>query len=103
MQKGVCRVGDQITGVCNASVHNGSRNFVGTWTTGSSVVSSEGLGVVRVGDLGITDCGHTIRAIQGSSIVTADGIGVVRVGDQVEVIEGGYGTTTTGSGLITSE
>jgi hypothetical protein len=53
--------------------------------------------MIRVGDHGVTDCGHHITAIEGSFICTADGIGIHRVGDAVVVDEGGDGITVTGA------
>lgn len=98
----LCRIGDSITGTCNASATGHPRTFMGTWTTGSTTVFADGIGVVRVGDTGITDCSHPIVANTGSAISTADGLAIVRVGDAVSLPLGGSGNTTTGSSVIDS-
>lgn len=98
---GVCRIGDSVTGTCRAAVVGHPRTFTGTWSTGSSVVQANGIGVVRVGDTGITDCGHTIQATVGSSAMTADGLPVHRVGDAVIIVQGGSGVSSTGSPTVT--
>lgn len=66
-------------------------------------MTCDGVGVARVGDTGVTDCGHTIQIVEGSSIATALGIGLARVGDAVVVLEGGSGVITTGSGAGVTE
>jgi uncharacterized Zn-binding protein involved in type VI secretion len=94
---GVCRVGDLVTGRCEANDNGHPRDFTGTWITGSEDVQSDGLGVVRVGDTGITDCNHHFVAIEGNEAISANGFNVVTIGDVVHVIEGGVGVTITGS------
>lgn len=97
MSSGICRIGDSCTGTCTA--HRYPRSFTGTWTTGSTSVKIGGVGVVRVGDTGVTDCGHHIVAVGGSSGIIANGIGLHRIGDSVLVLEGGSGVTTSGSNV----
>lgn len=99
----VARNGDMVRGICRAPEHHTPVEFVGTFNEGSGVVSADEAGVVRVGDQGVTDCGHHFVAIAGSGIADADGIGIVRVGDPIEVIEGGEGTVITGSAVVDSE
>jgi uncharacterized Zn-binding protein involved in type VI secretion len=94
----ICRTNDIVVGRCEASAVGHPRDFVGTWTSGSNDVLSNHLSVVRVGDFGTTDCGHTLQATVGSDTVTVNNIPVVRIGDVVMVVEGGVGVTTTGSG-----
>lgn len=101
MPNPVCRVGDQVIGTCFA--HENPVAFVGVWAGGSNVVTADGLGVVRVGDTGTTNCGHTIMATSGSAPVTADGIPVVRVGDTVIVTQGGTGIIVAGSTFVVSD
>jgi len=96
----VARIGDEVTGICNGTGHTAGRAFIGIWVTGSSTVFADGIGVVRVDDTGTTDCGHNIKATGGSSKGDANGLSLHRVGDAVTVIEGGTGTTTTGSSTI---
>jgi uncharacterized Zn-binding protein involved in type VI secretion len=97
MASPVCRVGDCVTGVCEASAPNHPHDFVGVWTTGSDKVIADGIGVIRIGDIGVTDCDHTFIAVEGSEVSNEDGVGIVRVGDIVLVIEGGVGVCITGS------
>jgi uncharacterized Zn-binding protein involved in type VI secretion len=92
------QIGDLAQGICNA--HPAPVHFTASFATGSETVSCDGIGLVRVGDTGPTDCGHTIIAIAGSEIIKADGIELVRVGDPVAVVEGGDGVIITGCGLI---
>ena len=98
--KAICRVGDQVTGTCNA--HTTPRTFIGTWVTGSSIGTVDGLGIIREGDTGITDCNHHFVATEGSSIFKENGIAIHRVGDAVIVTEGGEGVSITGSGTSMS-
>lgn len=89
-------------GVCEASAPGHPRDFVGAWATGSDTVTADGLGVVRVGDIGHTDCDHTFIAVEGSDTCQADGLGLHRVNDVVQVLEGGVGVSVTGSDTIVS-
>lgn len=99
MESPVARLNDTVTGTCNGGGHS-SRTFTGHWVTCSSTVKANELGVVRLGDTGTTDCGHTFVASTASLNVTADGIHVHRVGDEVIVLEGGNGHTVTGSPTV---
>lgn len=102
MTKGVCRVGDSVTGTCRAPAGGHPRAFTGTWTSGSGTVTADGIGVIRQNDQGVTDCGHVFKADGGSGVYTADGLNVQRVGDAVTVILGGEGVSSTGSGVVTT-
>ena len=93
----VCRVGDVVVGVCEGPGSDHPRDFTGVWCTGSDTAILDGQGVVRVGDTGTTDCGHTFQAVTGSEVGTADGQPVHRVGDLAYVLEGGVGVSVTGS------
>ena len=99
--RAIARIGDQATGTCLA--HTSPRQFTATITTGSDIVTCDGIGVARVGDTGTTDCGHTIQITEGSTLTTVLGIGVARVGDAVIVVEGGSGVITTGSAVGSTE
>jgi hypothetical protein len=103
--KPICRVGDHCTGTCTANAPNHPRTFLGTWTQGSDIVTADGIGIIRVGDTGVTDCNppHHIRAETGSGAGSTEGAAFHRVGDQVIVIEGGTGVSSTGSPTSTSE
>ena len=100
MTQSIARVGDSAEGICRA--HEYPRYFTGIITEGSSRCTADGLGLARVRDSGVTDCGHTFVIIQGSSTSTADGIGLARTGDPVQVIQGGEGVITGGSSVCTT-
>lgn len=97
---GICRVGDSIIGTCNADAPGHPRTFIGTWITGSSKISSDGINVIRVGDTGMTDCNHTIVAIGGSIDCSGEGVSLQRIDDPVIIVEGGYGTSVSGSSKL---
>lgn len=101
MARSVARTGDTVTGLCRGSGHVVNRPFTGTWGAGSSVVKANNIGVIRVGDTGTTDCGHTFTATGGSSVATADGRQIHGVGNSVTTEGGGTGSTTTGSPTVT--
>lgn len=97
----VCRIGDVSVGVCPG--HDYPIPFSGVWGSGSGICTADGIGIVRVGDVGSASCGHSIIAVSGSGVVTADGISVVRVGDAVITSGGGSGTCSSGSNFVTAE
>lgn len=97
----LARVGDMCTGICTA--HPTPRPFTAVLATGSPTVKADGSPVTRVGDIGYTDCGHTVQIVTGSGRVKANGVPVARVGDIVVVIEGGDGVIITGSPTTKSE
>lgn len=99
----IAREGDVVTGVCNGPGHVANRPFTGVWLAGSGAVNSNSLSTIRVGDTGLTDCGHTFTAITGSDTVTADGMAVHRLGDSVLTVGGGSGVTVSASSDITAD
>ena len=101
--QGIARVNDIVQGTCRASAPNHPRQFTGVWMTGSDTCQADNIGIVRVGDVGVTDCNHHFVAITGSDVATADNIAVHRVGDMVNVQEGGEGTTITGSDTVQTD
>jgi hypothetical protein len=101
MAEPVTRVGDIVNGYCDGPGHEVHRFFTGWWTIGSGTCSVDGLSIIRVGDHGITDCGHHFHATTGSGLGSADGMAIHRVNDEVIVDEGGYGWSVTGSGTTT--
>lgn len=103
MGSAVCRVGDIVQGTCRASVSGHPREFTGVWLTGSDTCTADGLGVVRVGDIGVTDCDHHFSAVSGSDVGIADGVGIHRVGDAVSIAEGGEGVSVSGSDTFISD
>lgn len=94
---GICRVGDNVSGICQANAIGHPRSFIGTWVSGSSNILHGGIGVIRTGDSGITDCGHHIIASGGSLNCSGDGLSLQRIGDPITILEGGYGTSISGS------
>ena len=92
----VALVGDKVQGTCNA--HDEPRSFTGTWTEASARYNCEGKDIIRVGDKGVTDCGHNFVAETGSQLCVFGGQGLHREGDSVVVLEGGSGVTVSGSG-----
>lgn len=97
MSNGIARLGDQVEGTCRAGGDDHPRHFIGHWTTCSGTFFADGIGVIRVGDQGVTDCGHTFHASTGSSIGKDQGLAIHRVGDEVIVDQGGEGVTVSGS------
>lgn len=97
----VCRIGDIIVGTCWDG--HPPRPYVGVWISGSPTCSAENLDIVRIGDIGVTDCGHTIVAIAGAPTTSADNIPVHRIGDAVMVVGGGDGVSITGSPTYSAE
>lgn len=102
MSTPVARVGDVVVGYCNGQGHTPNREFTGVWVTGSDTLTTSGVGVVRVGDTGVTDCGHTFQAATGSDVATDTGQPLHRVGDLVIVEGSGVGVTVTGDDVLTS-
>ena len=94
--QGIVRVGDQISGTCNA--HSPSESVTGTWDVGSGISICEGRGMIRTGDTGTASCGHSFYGVSGSSKMISEGRSVMRVSDPVN-IQGGSGVCTTGSGI----
>jgi uncharacterized Zn-binding protein involved in type VI secretion len=97
---GVCRTGDSFAGTCYA--HTNPTPFTGTWVLGSPILTANGLSIIRVGDTAPTSCGHTARAIAGSIHTVGGGLALHRQGDAIDVIQGGTGTSTSGSSVITA-
>ena len=92
----ICRVGDIAVGTCWASPHQ-PRQYTAVWIQGSNGTYLDDQQEIRVGDIGITDCGHTIMAIGGSPNAYDEDKQIHRVGDPVIVIEGGDGISVSGS------
>jgi len=96
----ICRTGDIVTGTCYN--HSRPRAFTGVWDIGAADVTANTLSIIREGDTGTTDCGHTFIADGGSTDVAANGIKLQRVGDSVTVIGGGTGISVSGAPDVTS-
>lgn len=96
MSNELCTVGDLVVGRCEAKAPGHPRSFIGTWMTGSPTQTINGSDVVREGDIGVTDCGHTLQAVSSSSTGSSLEENLHRVGDIAIVLEGGVGVSVTG-------
>ena len=103
MANEVCTVGDLVVGTCQAKAPGHPRSFIGTWMTGSATLTIDGKEVVREGDIGVTDCGHTLQAVSSSSTGSSLEENIHRVGDVAIVLEGGIGVSVTGIPLNTAD
>ena len=106
--KPIARIGDAVSGVCFA--HGSTRGWNGVIGSGSSTFTCDGIGVARVGDVGVTDCGHYFKITAGSSVCSNAGIPVSRKDDGVTVYSDaartvfcGVGTIQAGSSVGSSE
>lgn len=97
MSKGVGRVTDVFVGVCMCCP-NAPIPMTGSITTGSTDITSDGLGAARVGDLVVGLCGHTGVISSGSDNVLANGLGVATVDSTVTGCL--VGKITTGSETV---
>lgn len=103
MANEVCTVGDLVVGKCEAKAPGHPRSFIGTWMTGSATLTVDGKEVVREGDIGVTDCGHTLQAVSSSSTGSSLEENLHRVGDVAIVLEGGIGVSVTGIPFNTAD
>lgn len=103
MANEVCTVGDLVVGTCQAKAPGHPRSFIGTWMTGSATQTVDGKEVVREGDIGVTDCGHTLQAVSSSSTGSSLEENLHRVGDVAIVLEGGIGVSVTGIPFNTAD
>lgn len=81
--RGTARLGDRTVGTCR--VHPGT--IGGTIITASGDVKANSLGVARLGDTVLADCGHTAVIITAANIVKANSLGVARLSDLVQGAE----------------
>ena len=103
MANEVCTVGDLVVGTCQAKAPGHPRSFIGTWMTGSATLTIDGKEVVREGDIGVTDCGHTLQAVSSSSTGSSLEENLHRAGDVAIVLEGGIGVSVTGIPFNTAD
>lgn len=88
-------------GICSHSSHSSPISTSGIVIESAQTVTTEKLGVGRITDTFLTDCGHTGIIITGSSTVTAEGLDVAYltsliVGDFVGILVTGAKTVTNG-------
>jgi uncharacterized Zn-binding protein involved in type VI secretion len=93
MSKFTARIGDQGKGDClngHSDIKRGERKpFTTTFVTGSDNVFVNYRPVVRIGDIGDTDCGHETKAATGSGTVYVNNRFVHRLGDIGKVLDDG--------------
>ena len=75
----VCRVSDIGIGVCPA--HKSPRSYITVFGSGAKTVLAEAKQMVRVGDVGVSSCGHPTIALVGSKTVLCEGAAVHRCND----------------------
>ena len=75
----VCRTSDIGVGVCPA--HKSPKSYVTVFCTGAKTVMAENKAVVRVGDIGVSTCGHPTVALTGSQSVMSEGAMLHRCND----------------------
>lgn len=83
---GIARLGDSTTGYCK--IHQ--IQVSGTIVSASTNVGCNGMGVARLGDIVLAECGHTGTIVSASSTDYCNGMGVARLGD---TIDGDYEAT----------
>jgi hypothetical protein len=103
--KPAARIGDIGKGDCikgHDDVPEGQpKPFITTFVTGSPDVFINNRFVVRIGDVGKTDCGHETKAATGSGTVFVNNRFVHRVSDVGKIIsEGNTYKVVTGSGNV---
>ncbi|SRR6266581_1541678 len=95
----VTRYGDMGLGVCPA--HHHPVTYITVFVSSNSNVTSDGIPIITVGDIGISSCGHPTVAVTGSEVGLANEKGIHRVGDMGT--NPGHYTVITGSPFVTSE
>lgn len=80
---GVCKLGDTGMGGCLHSSHAPTLPFpyVTVFASSAVTVMTNALGTVRVGDAGISSCGHPTVALLGSPTVMSEKLPTHRVAD----------------------
>lgn len=91
-----------MLGQCESPSHDEVVYFTGVWIAGTDTSIVDGREIIRVGDIGVTDCGHVFVAATGADASTDAERPLHRVGDIVLLDEGGIGITMTGSGPAAS-
>jgi uncharacterized Zn-binding protein involved in type VI secretion len=93
MSKFTARIGDEGKGEClvgHEDIEKGQpKPFITTFVTGSNNVFVNYKPVVRIGDVGKTDCGHETEAVTGSTTVYVNYRFVHRIGDVGKVVGDG--------------
>lgn len=75
----VSRTGDVGTGRCPA--HDSTKTYNTVFMSGSIPQTAEGSPIVRVGDVGISSCGHPTVALSGAPTSRSASLDIHRIGD----------------------
>jgi len=78
----IARLTDLFDGICTC--HSTPIPMKGTIVTASENVKINGLGVARLTDVVLGQCGHTGKIVSASENMNANGLGIARVGDAVD-------------------
>lgn len=88
MSRGFARLGDRTIGTC--SCHKNPITVGGTIVTASTDTVANNMGVARLGDTVLADCGHTGIIVSASEVTITNNRGTARLGD---VTDGCYVAT----------
>jgi uncharacterized Zn-binding protein involved in type VI secretion len=84
MLRGVARLGDLTYGECSDESHNKPLNIKGKIITASPNIKSDNRPVARLGDMVMSDCGHTSKIITASPNTSGNTKGgIARLADLV--------------------
>lgn len=81
MKMGVARLGDVTFGKCYK--HGAPLEITGRIISASPNTYCDNLGIARLGDTVISDCGHTGTIVSASQVTNCNNLGVARLGDNV--------------------
>lgn len=91
--KPVARIGDTGKGECikgHEDIKKGDpKPYITTFVTGSPDVYVNNKPIVRIGDIGDTDCGHKTKSATGSGTVYINNRFVHRIGDVGKILDEG--------------
>ena len=91
---GIAILGDSTVGYCK--IHQIQVN--GTIVSASTNVGCNGMGVARLGDTVLAECGHIGTIVSASTTDYVNGMGVARLGDTVD---GDYEATIVSASIDT--
>ncbi len=80
---GLGRIGDSFIGTCCCHSDPTCIGTSGVIISGAAMTTVEGSPAARIGDMGITSCGHIAVIVGGSSTITVESSPVSRIGDSV--------------------
>ena len=79
--RGIARLGDCTHGTCYA--HSTPLQITGKIISASSDTLCDNLGIARLGDTVLADCGHTGTIISASDNALCNDLGIARLGDSI--------------------